>query len=98
MMAMTNDHVTPVQNNQLLNLTVYLTLIIMVSISLTLLPDALTKVAATVVCLAFGLVHRFGFPAATTVRRASSYFTVQTLLVTALIVVSRRSDPFNFPF
>ncbi len=95
---MINDRVTPVRNNQLLNLTVYLTVIIMVSLSLTTLPDALTKVAATAVCLIFGLVHRFGFPAAITLRRASIYFAVQTILVTALIVVSRRSDPFNFPF
>jgi signal transduction histidine kinase len=98
MMAMMNDRVTPVRNNQLLNLTVYLTLIIMASIGLTTLPDVLMKVAATAVCLVFGLVHRFGFPAAITLRRASIYFAVQTILVTALIVVSRRSDPFNFPF
>ena len=98
MIGMMNGRVTPVRNNQLLNLTVYLTLMIMVSIALTILPDASAKVIATAVCLAFGLVHRFGFPAATTARRASSYFSLQTLLVTALILVSRISEPFNFPF
>jgi hypothetical protein len=99
MTAMTNDPVIPVRINQLLlNLAVYLVLIVMVSVGLAILPDAPTKVAAIAVCLAFGLVYRFGFPAANSVRRAGIYFTVQTLLVAALIVVSRISDPFNFPF
>jgi two-component system, NarL family, sensor histidine kinase LiaS len=98
MMAMMNDHATPLRNNQLLDLTVYVTVIAMVSIGFTLLPDRLTRLAATAVCLAFGLVHRFGFRAANTRRRIIMYLSVQTVLVTALLAVTQTSDPFTFPF
>ena len=87
-----------VRNPHLMNLAIYLMVIAMIGISLALLTDALRLAAAITLCVAFGLVHRFGFHAANTERRIIAYFSLQTILITALVVVAQTGDPFTFPF
>jgi signal transduction histidine kinase len=96
--AMINDSSIQLRAPRLLNLSVYLTLIIMIVISFVRPPDAAIQGVITALCVAIGLVHTFGFRDIHSVRRGLLYFGVQTLLVTALYVVSGMSDAFYFLF
>ena len=95
---MTHVPIAYIRSPRLLNLAVYLTVIVMAGISVALVPNLLTRLAAIALCVAFGLVHRLGFWAATDERRMLAYFAAQTILVIALLIVTRTSDPFTFPF
>ena len=81
----------------LLNAAVYLSLALLVIIGFVLFPDWLTRGAIIAICLAFGLIHQFAFPAIHTTRQAHAYFVIQLILVTLLCLVTRSGDPFNFP-
>ncbi len=87
-----------VHNPRLLNLTVYLIVIIMVSLGLLTLPGGASKVAAISLCVAFGLVHGFGFRLADTPGRLSLYFVVQVIIILALLRLTAPGDLFNFFF
>ncbi len=83
------------RNPRLLNLTVYLIVVIMASISSISMPDGLTKAAAITLCVAFGLVHAFGFRLVDTPRRLAVYFIAQIIVTLALMILSSPSDVFN---
>ena len=87
-----------VSNPRLLNWAVYLTVIIMMILGLLTLPDATTKAIAIAICLAFGLVHAFGFRMADTPGRLAVYFTAQIILIASLLRLSHPGDVFNFLF
>jgi signal transduction histidine kinase len=94
---MNNDMIL-VRNPRLLNLTVYLVVLIMVIISLITIPNGLIKAATIALCLAFGLVHAFGFRLVDTSRRLAVYFIIQIILILALLRLSSPRDVFNFFF
>ena len=81
----------------LLNTTVYLTLILLIIIGFVLFPSWLIRGAIVSLCLLFGLMHQYGFPAIRTAWQAHGYFAGQLALVTLLCLVAQSGDPFNFP-
>src|SRR5512139_3990369 len=88
----------PVRNPRLLGLAVYLIVAIMVVISFISIPDATTKAAAITLCVAFGLVHAFGFRSADTPGRLALYFVAQTILILSLLRLISPGDLYNFLF
>jgi signal transduction histidine kinase len=95
---MTQVDIIRIRNSRLLNLTVYGIVAIMIGLSLLILPDAQTKAIASGLCLAFGLVHAFGFRMAETSGRLFLYFTTQAVIALALLRLSYPSDVFNLLF
>ncbi|MGQ0604893.1 MAG: sensor histidine kinase [Anaerolineales bacterium] len=95
---MTDDEVIQLSNSRPLNLAVYLALIVLWGVGFAILPGIPARVSVTLICLAFGLVHAWGYRAAITPRRVGTYFTIQTALVTGLLILSGASDAFNFLF
>jgi signal transduction histidine kinase len=95
---MTLDHSLPARNDRLLNLAVYLSLALLVSVGFVLSPDWFVRSAITVLCLAFAVVHQFGFSSVQNVYQAHLYLAVQLVIVAALCLVAGSGDPFNFPF
>jgi len=93
-----NNTLIQVRNPRLLHLAVYLIVLIMVVIGFISLPDAMTKTAAIALCIAFGLVHAFGFRLVDTPKRLAIYFAVQIILILALLILSSPGDAFNFFF
>jgi hypothetical protein len=92
------DEMLQVRNPRLLNLTVHLIVVIMVGISLITMPDGLAKAAAIALCVAFGLIHAFGFRLVDNTRRLAFYFGVQVTIIMALMILSSPSDVFNLFF
>jgi len=92
------DEMIQVRNPRLLNLTVYMIVMIMLSISFISFPDGLEKVVAIALCVAFGLVHAFGFRFVDTPRRLAAYFVAQSVIILALLRLSSPRDVFNFFF
>jgi len=82
----------------LMNAAVYLSLTLLIIIGFVLYSDWLTRGAIALLCLLFGVVHQYGFPAIHTTRQAHGYFVVQLVLITLLCLAARSGDPFNFPF
>ena len=87
-----------VRNPRLLNLTVYVIVMIMVSISFITMPNGLTLAAAIALCVAFGLVHALGFRLVDTPKRLAVYFVAQIIIILALMRLSSPSDVFNLFF
>ncbi len=98
MMAMTNEIPMHLRNPRLLSLAIYLSLGVLMSMSLVLVESAAAKATIAVLCVAFALVHTFQFPKVTATRHRILYFAVQTCLVTAMMFVSDTNDPFNLLF
>jgi len=86
------------RNPLLLNIAICMIVIIMIGIGLITLPDALTKVITTALCVAFSLVYLFGFRIADTPGRLAVYFAIQIILVASLLILSSPSDVFNLLF
>jgi signal transduction histidine kinase len=87
-----------VRNPRLIDLTVYLTAMIMLIISYITMPDMQTKAVAIALCTAFGLVHAFSFRKADTPGRLAIYLIAQTAITLALLRLSSPNDSFNFFF
>ena len=87
-----------VRNPRPLNLTVYLIVAIMVGISFISLPNEPAKAIAIALCVAFGLVHAFGFRLVNTPRRLAVYFVAQIIIALALMILDSPSDVFNLFF
>ena len=85
-------------SSRLLDVAVYLTLAILIVVSLIVFAETLARVLIVALCILFGLVYRFGYYAISTPRHAAIYFTLQTLLLTCLITVARTSDLFGLLF
>ena len=85
-------------SSRLLDVAVYLTLAILMVVSLLVFPETLTRVLIFTLCLLFGVVYRFGYYAIRTPHHAALYFTLQTFLLTCLIVLARTSDVFGLLF
>src|SRR5215216_178416 len=83
---------------RLFDLAVYLTLAVLMAVSLIVFPDALVRALTVALCGVFGVVYRFGYYAIRTPRHAAIYFTLQTLLLLGLIVLARMSDVFGLLF
>jgi signal transduction histidine kinase len=98
MLAMINDIPMHLRNPRLLSLAIYLSLGVLISMSLVLVQSAFAKVTIAVLCLTFALVHTFQFPKVSVARHRIMYFVVQTCLVTSMMVVSHTNDPFNLLF
>jgi signal transduction histidine kinase len=96
--AMTSDNTLRIRSPRLLDLTVYLIVLIMMGLGLIILPEARTKIVAVALCVAFGLVHAIGFRNANTPGGRAIYFTLQAILVLALMRLSSPSDVFNLLF
>ena len=58
---------------RLFDLAVYLTLLVLMAVSLIVFPDALVRALTVALCSAFGLVYRFGYYAIRTPRHAAIY-------------------------
>lgn len=86
------------RNPRLLDLTVYMIVMIMVIISFISLADVTTKIAAIALCIAFSLLHAFGFRNANTSSWLAIYFAVQTVIILVLLRLSPPRDVFNFLF
>jgi len=93
-----NNEMIQFRNPRLLNLAVYLIVMIMVVISFISLPDATTKTTAIALCVAFGLLHAFGFRLADTPGRLAVYFVAQAIIILALMRLSSPGDVFNLFF
>ena len=87
-----------VRNPRPLNLTVYLIVAIMVGISFISLPNEPAKAIAIALCVAFGLVHAFGFRLVDTPRRLAVYFVAQIVIALVLMILDSPSDVFNLFF
>src|SRR4030095_15927538 len=74
MVAMTNDIPMHMRNPRLLSLAIYLSLGVLMSMSLVLVESATAKAIIAVLCLAFALVHTFHFPKASGARHQILYF------------------------
>src|SRR5688500_4280308 len=86
------------RTSRLFDITIYLTLAVLVTISLIIFSDPQVRVLIVVLCSIFGLVNRFGYYAISTPRQAAAYFTFQTLLLTCLIALAQASDVFGLLF
>jgi signal transduction histidine kinase len=84
--------------SRLFDLAVYLTLVVLVAVSLIVFPDTLVRVMIVALCSVFGIVHGFGYYAIRTPRHAAIYFTIQTLLLLGLVMLARTSDVFGLLF
>ena len=60
--------------SRLFDLAVYLTLAVLMAVSLIVFPDTLVRVLIIVLCSVFGLIYRFGYYAIRTPRHAAIYF------------------------
>jgi signal transduction histidine kinase len=92
------DAMIRVRNLRLLNLSVYLIVLIMATISYISMPTGQTKAAAMALCTGFGLVHAIAFRRADTPGRLAIYFIAQTIIILALLRLSSPRDVFNFFF
>lgn len=95
---MQNQTGIPLINRRMENLAVYAVLLILATIGLFVVQSVAAKGSALVLLLLFGLLHTFGYRNTRTIRQLSLYFTLQTLLITCLILVSSPSDAFTFLF
>jgi signal transduction histidine kinase len=86
------------RTSRLFDITIYLTLAVLVTVSLIIFSDPQVRVLIVVLCSIFGLVNRFGYYAISTPRQAAAYFTFQTLLLTCLIALAQASDVFGLLF
>jgi signal transduction histidine kinase len=82
----------------LFDLAVYLTLAVLAVVSLLAFPGALVRGMSVALCLVFGLIYRYSYYAIRTLRQATIYFGVQTLVLTGLIMLARTSDVFGLLF
>jgi signal transduction histidine kinase len=82
----------------LFDLAVYLTLAVLAAVSLLVFPAALVRAMSVALCLVFGLIHKYGYYAIRTLRHATIYFSVQTLVLLGLVVLARTSDVFGLLF
>lgn len=96
--GMTLERPLQLRDKWLLDLAVYLTMASLVAIGFMLVADWFARGAIIVLCLAFGLVHHFGFSAIQSAQQAHVYLAVQMTFVAALCLVTRTGDPFNFPY
>lgn len=95
---MKNNNMIQVRNPYLLNLAIYLIVAIMLIIGFISIPDATTKATTIALCVAFGLVHAFGYRIADTPSRLAVYFVAQTILILTLLRLTSPRDVFNFLF
>jgi signal transduction histidine kinase len=86
------------RTSRLFDITIYVTLAVLVTVSLIVFSDPLVRVLIVVLCSTFGLVNRFGYYTISTPRHAAAYFTFQTLLLTGLIALAQASDVFGLLF
>jgi signal transduction histidine kinase len=86
------------RSSRLFDITIYVTLAILVTVSLIVFSDTLVRVLIVVLCSIFGLVNRFGYYTISTPRHAATYFTFQTLVLTSLIALAQASDIFGLLF
>ena len=84
--------------SRLFDLAVYLTLAVLMAVSLIVFPDTLVRALIVVLCSVFGLIYRFGYYAIRTPRHAAIYFCIQTLVLLGLIGLARTSDVFGLLF
>src|SRR5262245_41261304 len=98
MSAMSDPMMINVRNPRSFDLAVYLTLTIMATIGLIVLPNTGERALAIALCVVFGIVYRIGNDAISTPRRAYGYFAIQTLLISGLLTLSTISDVFGFLF
>jgi signal transduction histidine kinase len=89
-----NTEMVKVGNPRLLNVTVYVIVIILAVISAVTVPGGLTKSAIIAACIAFGLVHSFGFPLVDTPMQLAVYFIVQGFIILSGLRLSQPSDIF----
>jgi signal transduction histidine kinase len=82
----------------LFDLAVYLTLAVLAVVSLLAFPGALVRGMSVALCLVFGLIYRYSYYTIRTLRQATIYFGVQTLVLTGLIMLARTSDVFGLLF
>ena len=86
------------RRSRLFDTTIYVTLAVLVSVSLIVFSDPLVRVLIVMLCGIFGLVNRFGYSAISTPRQAAAYFTFQTLVITSLVALVQASDVFGLLF
>ena len=86
------------RRSRLFDTTIYVTLAVLVSVSLIVFSDPLVRVLIVVLCSIFGLVNRFGYSTISTPRQAAAYFTFQTLVITSLVALVQASDVFGLLF
>ena len=84
--------------SRLFDLAVYLTLAVLMAVSLIVFSDALVRALIIALCSVFGLIYRFGYYAIRTPRHAAIYFSIQTLVLLGLIMLARTSDVFGLLF
>ena len=84
--------------SRLFDLAVYLTLAVLMAVSLIVFPSALVRAQIIALCSVFGLIYRFGYYAIRTPRHAAIYFCIQTLVLLGLIMLARTSDVFGLLF
>jgi signal transduction histidine kinase len=82
------------RNPRLLNAAVYGIVILLAGVSAFTALLLWAKAAILALCLAFCLVHAFGFSRADTPGRLSAYFIIQGIIILALLRLSASSDTF----
>jgi signal transduction histidine kinase len=96
--AMNTSRIIQQRPAPLFDLAVYLTLAVLAVVSLLIFSNALVRGMSVALCLAFGLIYRYSYYAIRTLRQATIYFGVQTLVLTGLVVLARTSDVFGLLF
>lgn len=96
---MARPAIVQLERERPLNLALYVALAVMYGLGSQTLASPRLRLAAAALCLAFALVHALLAPRITNGRRAAGYFALQTLLVTALLLLRPdASEFFGFLF
>lgn len=85
-----------IRNAPLMDLAIYLTLTIFLGTGLVALPTVSERTAISVLFIAFGLAHTFGYRIATAPKQIHIYLTVQAVLIAVMFLRFPAADVFSF--
>jgi len=80
----------------LMDLAVYLTLTIFLGTGLVALPDTIERVIISILLIAFGLAHIFGYRIASVQQHVHVYMAVQALIIAVMFLRFPAADLFSF--
>ena len=85
-----------IRNTPLLDLAVYLILIIFLGTAQVALPDSSDRITVSILFIAFGMAHTFGYRRASSPKQVNVYMVVQALLTAAMFLRFPAADLFDF--
>jgi len=95
---MNSTRIIRLRNPRPFNVAVYVTLTVLVIVSVIVYSGLWPRLLIVALCLLYGLVYRLGYYAIGTFRQANTYFATQSLILTGLMLLSGTSDMFSLLF